>query len=342
MESKTESPQEPRSRSKTLTVDGPRAAPDEREMLLRAAAGWDETPRAMRGLLEVDVLIADPITPIHDRVAALVEACDPFSADLLCLAAGLGRGAGAGTRRGPEDLPAIIARFGLAGFRRMVELVASRNLFRATSAPVSRRLSEIWWHSLARAEAMRLVAERVEVPRRWLTGNLYTAGLFADVGAMFLLWLVEQARLPAADDGGLLASTLELIGEHHEWVGEDLLQRWGMAVDITRTAGNHHGRRSGVRTPFWPIVAIAGQIADEVVEPLFLVAQRQVGDVREPAEAAAHFLPLGVEERRHLLFAVRKQVEGLRNVLEPALAPTPAPSAGATAPGSPAARRRAG
>ena len=341
MSSQAESPQESRSRSKTtpntLPFDRPPAAPDERDMLLRAAAGWDETPRAMRGLLEVDVLIADPITPIHDRVAALVEACDPFCADLLCLAAGLGRGAGAGTRRGPEDLPAIIARFGLAGFRRMVELVASRNLFRATSAPVSRRLSEIWWHSLARAEAMRLVAERVEVPRRWLTGNLYTAGLFADVGAMFLLWLVEQARLPAADDGGLLASTLELIGEHHEWVGEDLLQRWGMAVDITRTAGNHHGRRSGGRTPFWPIVAIAGQIADEVVEPLCVVAH-----VREPAEAAAHFLPLGVEERRHLLFAVRKQVEGLRNVLEPVLAPPAAPSTGATAPASPAARRRAG
>ncbi len=143
--------------------------------------------------------------------------------------------------------------------------------------------------------------------------------------------------LPAADDGGVLASTLELIGDHHERVGEDLLQRWGMAVDITRTAGNHHGRRSGVRTPFWPIVAIAGQIADEIVEPLFLVAQ-----VGEPAEAAAHFLPLGVEERRHLLFAVRKQVDGLRNLLEPTLAPTLAPSAGATSPASPAARRRAG
>ncbi len=91
MSNQAESPQESRSRSNTPPFDGPRAAPDEREMLLRAAAGWDETPRAMRGLLEVDVLIADPITPIHDRVAALVEACDPFASDLMCLAAGLGR-----------------------------------------------------------------------------------------------------------------------------------------------------------------------------------------------------------------------------------------------------------
>jgi len=285
----------------------PAATPEAREILLRASAGKDDMPAAIRALHAIDALLADPILSISDRTNAVTQVCGPYSGDLIRLAVGLGRS----SAKRASDLPGIVTRFGLLGLRRMIELVASRSLFRADHPPIARLMSQVWWHSLARAEAMRLVSDRVEVPRRWLTGNLYTAGLFADVGATFLFWLVDQARLPAGTDDEPTAPTLDLIGDHHEWVGEDMLRRWGMADEVARMAGNHHGRWSGVGPPFWPIAAIAEQIADEIVPLPFSVAH-----VRERPERASHFIAVGVDERRRLIFAVRKQVDAFRAALD--------------------------
>jgi len=204
----------------------------------------------------------------------------------------------------------------------------------------------IWDHAMARAVAMRLLAERRAMRRLVDPTIAYWAGLLVDVGAPSLLrWWAE-----GASGGPMLGpATIERITAsvraHHEAVGAALLLRWGFDPFTVHLARNHHARRPCDENPYWAL-AIVGEIlaggaaADCELNP----GAPPPAHVREACCAAARF---SVGELRRLAARVTVDFQALRARLDgtenkdvdlacpppaaPPAAPLPSPGPGGAA-----------
>jgi hypothetical protein len=102
-----------------------------------------------------------------------------------------------------------------------------------------------------------------------------------------------------------------LVAAQHEWIGEDLVRRWGMAPEIARLAGNHHPRPNRLHLPFWPLALAASDLADEIVDS----PERTLG-TSSLAGTAIDALGISAQDRRDLVGVVRAQVDAIVETME--------------------------
>lgn len=134
---------------------------------------------------------------------------------------------------GNDDLHSIVNRVGLRQIGNVVETVWSNSCFAVADdryAPYVARLTQT---AVARAVSMRALAERLRLE----AFPSYLAGMFADVGAAFLLWaIVDKARGHVPDPLDALA----FVREHHETMSGAVLKRWGHPELVVHLARHHH------------------------------------------------------------------------------------------------------
>ncbi len=159
-----------------------------------------------------------------------------------------------------SDLPSIINRVGFRTVANVVETVWANRCFQIPDEqyrPVGARLSR---QSLARALALRTLAER----QRLDSFSAYLAGLFADVGASFLLWAIvnkSRGRPPALEDA------LAFTREHHETIGSAVLKRWGHSDLVIGLVRRHHSTvQPAQNAAFWNVFTVASQVARELTQ----------------------------------------------------------------------------
>jgi len=260
-------------------------------ILAQLQRGEIQIPSTPALVTELRMLVGNSDSKI-DAIVALLERDQALVARVLQL----GRSATFARVGKPPDLPFIIQRAGFRQISSIVETVWSNGCFQIPDPgyrPYAARLSR---HALARALAMRTMAEQ----QRMDGFSAYLSGLFADVGASFLLWaIVDKSRGKPPDPQDALA----FIREHHETIGGAVLKRWGHTELVIGLVRRHHGLAppTPAAAPLWNLLVIAAQMARELTQEEDVTASlvARPPELLEKAEATFGLNP----ERRAQLVA---------------------------------------
>jgi HD-like signal output (HDOD) protein len=232
------------------------AVPVLSRILAQLQRGDIQIPSAPAVVTELRMLVGKSDSRI-EAIVAMLERDQALVARVLQL----GRSAASFSRSTKaSDLASIINRVGFRQIANVVETVWTNGCFQIPDdryRPIAARLSR---HSLARALAMRAIAEQ----QRMDAFSAYLVGLFADVGASFLLWAIvdkSRGRPPEVEDA------LSFIREHHETIGSAVLKRWGHTDPVLGVVRRHHAASAPTQSPvLWNLSIVAAQVARELTQ----------------------------------------------------------------------------
>ncbi len=189
-----------------------------------------------------------------ESVARLVACDQALAARVLQLS----RSAWHSSARPSLDLQAAISRIGFQKLQALAETVWLNGCFQARDPRFVPYIQRQTRFALARALAMRALA----VPAKLDPKLSYFTGLFADVGASFLLYVIAEKACETTPEP---AACEAFVREYHEAIGGQLLAKWGYGDDVGRLARRHHttaGLRG--RDAYAKLFAIGTALAQEM------------------------------------------------------------------------------
>ena len=107
----------------------------------------------------------------------------------------------------------------------------------ATGKGVAEERHRLWLHSLGCATVARVLAEE---RRSVASDDAFLAGIFHDVGKLFLFDVDPQSYGSIAADENSVLVEREVYGVTHEEVGQKSAHSWGLAENIKVAIGSHH------------------------------------------------------------------------------------------------------
>jgi HD-like signal output (HDOD) protein len=203
---------------------------------------------------ELHELIARSDTRIDALVAVLER--DPA---LVARVLQLGRSASFGrSAQAIPDLHFIINRVGFRQLDSVVDTVLANDCFKIGDLRYQPLVARLIRQSVARAISMRALAERARLE----VFPAYLAGLFADVGASFLLWaIVDKSHEKVPDP----ADAVAYVRAHHETMSGAVLKRWGHAELVANLVRRHHTPLlTGPLATYGAQLIVASQMANEL------------------------------------------------------------------------------
>ncbi len=128
-----------------------------------------------------------------------------------------------------------ILRLGMRETQNYLLLFTNRALFEVDSPPFNHLLNDLWEHSLATAEAARLIGKAVKYKD---LNHLFTLGMLHDMGKLLLI----QVLLELQQDGREMDETsiLDILNAQHMEFGAALLKKWGFTDEFVSIAQHHH------------------------------------------------------------------------------------------------------
>jgi HD-like signal output (HDOD) protein len=133
---------------------------------------------------------------------------------------------------------AAIVRLGMQEIGRIVLLCASQNQFRSSDPAINRIMKKLWQHSTGCALAANWLAKRCKFVD--LSSHAFFAGLFHDIGKLFVLMVIEQVKRKNKKNGLTDALLLEAIDTLHSQQGYALMKKWQMPDQYCLIARDHH------------------------------------------------------------------------------------------------------
>lgn len=124
-----------------------------------------------------------------------------------------------------DNLTAAIVRLGLKNTREVVMAVTMREVFKAKSPLLNKRMVELWMHSTLVAAMAAVLARQL---RGFSPDRALLAGLVHDIGVVPMLAHAGDYD-DLARDPGLLEQT---IAEYRGQVGAMILRRWNFPEDL--------------------------------------------------------------------------------------------------------------
>ncbi len=186
-------------------------------------------------LSELRSLLANPDASTRE-IAALVEHDPRLAAQVLRIINSAKYAQGAHI----NDIRMAVGRLGLRQLQSLVQTVIVRDSHPAKDPAILRLQTRLWRYAIARAVSMRGLAELTGLGVRLDPETAYMAGLMADAGASFLLWVISERiaggnRSPADSESYVIG-----LRDQHQEVGAALLARWELDPVITLIARTHH------------------------------------------------------------------------------------------------------
>ena len=231
------------------------------DVLRQLERGEIQIPSLPTLIVELHALLANSEAPI-EKIAALVER----DQGVLTRVLRMGRSAQYARIARNADLRTIISRIGFRQLQTLVDTIWLNDCFQVRDARYRQYTLQVSRHGVARALAMRALAE--------MTGQdgftAYIGGLFADVGASFLLRIVvEDVAGPAPEPGAVLA----FVRTAHEEIGGRMLATWGHDDATVRLAHRHHaGAPPAPPSPGWSLFILATEVAVKLTQAPDLTA----------------------------------------------------------------------
>lgn len=141
-----------------------------------------------------------------------------------------------GGARNIDTVHGAVVQIGLRGLRSILYSVCLRNLI-FSSKRLQLYAEEVWRQSVSVGEIARCIA----VPLCLDPERAYVLGLLHDVGKIPVL---EILRKHAPSRFKFRAEFVgQALRQHHEKIGETLLENWDLPDEIVSVASNHHGEK---------------------------------------------------------------------------------------------------
>jgi putative nucleotidyltransferase with HDIG domain len=138
---------------------------------------------------------------------------------------------------------AAIVRLGFSAIRNIAIAASLTRMFRGGHVSASFDARDIWHHSVAVAEAARLLAIR---SRRVGPEEALLAGLLHDIGIVVAMQSCRTelealiGALEAEPDESFTSLELTYLGTSHGMLGAVLSSKWGFPPVLALVAGHHH------------------------------------------------------------------------------------------------------
>ncbi|MFH0780675.1 MAG: HDOD domain-containing protein [Pseudomonadota bacterium] len=133
---------------------------------------------------------------------------------------------------------AAIVRLGMQEVGRLALLVASRNQFRSKDKDLNVQMKKLWQHSVGCALGVKWLAKRCKFDE--LENHAFFAGLFHDIGKLFVLMVVDQMREKDKNLPVTHAFLIESMASLHAVQGYNLMKQWNMPEEYCVVARDHH------------------------------------------------------------------------------------------------------
>ncbi len=137
-----------------------------------------------------------------------------------------------------KTVRAAIIRLGLQEVGRIALLASARNQFRSKDHELNLVMKKLWQHSVGCALGARWLANRCRFTD--LETNAFFAGLFHDIGKLFVLMVVEQLNEKGTNLPLTHALLLETMDSLHCEQGDKLMHQWNMPEAYCVVAADHH------------------------------------------------------------------------------------------------------
>jgi CheY-like chemotaxis protein/HD-like signal output (HDOD) protein len=167
-----------------------------------------------------------------------------------------------------SDLQTAVTRVGFRQIHHIVETVLLRSAFEGTDPWVRSCLRDIWRRGVATALAARSLVELVPNAQKIDASLAYLSGLFMDVGASFLLWVVDETGTKSGQPIDKASATAS-VATHHRSLGRRIIESWHIDPVVQLVAALHHadpGPCAGVGM-YKALVAVGAMVAEQLKLP---------------------------------------------------------------------------
>ncbi len=160
-----------------------------------------------------------------------------------------------GLSRTVTSLQHAISVLGMNEIRNLVLARAMFQTFREVKNQTDFDFSFLWRHSFFCALASKMLAEQFHLPSH----DYFVAGLIHDVGKLVFIkelsidaLLQMEINKPGNDE--IFTKELQLVDIRHDELGMQLLKKWMFPLNLTQSAGFHHGPHKADGDKTFPMI----------------------------------------------------------------------------------------
>ena len=157
---------------------------------------------------------------------------------------------------------AAIMRLGMVETGKAVLVAASRHHFSSNEKSINLLMKKLWQHSVGCAYGAAWLARRHNYGVD--QGQAFFAGLFHDVGKLFVLMVIEQIKRKNKAVNITEALLLEAMTKLHAREGGRLLARWNMPENFQLVAREHHSLDVDERNMLLILVRMANLVCNKL------------------------------------------------------------------------------
>ena len=158
---------------------------------------------------------------------------------------------------GIKNLEEAIMRLGIRETQNYLLLLTTRSMFDSDTPPFKILLDSLWVHSLATAEAARLLGKHLKYPD---LNQLFTLGMLHDMGKLLLLQVLFELNNNVRDMDK--SNIMDIVDAQHMAFGATLMRKWNMPSEFSYTAEQHHTIAEGGKySQQFLIVCLANMIS---------------------------------------------------------------------------------
>ena len=153
---------------------------------------------------------------------------------------------------------AAIIRLGMREIGRIVLMAASEQHFRSRDRTIALVMKKLWQHSVGCAYGTAWLARRRACGVE--QSQAFFAGLFHDVGKLFVLMVIEQIKRKNKSLKLTDSLLMEAMNRLHAREGSRLLTRWNMPGHLHVIARDHHNAEIDAQNRLLVLVRMANLV----------------------------------------------------------------------------------
>lgn len=139
-----------------------------------------------------------------------------------------------------KTIKTAIVRLGMQEVGRITLLAATKNQFRSKNKTHNIIMHKLWQHSVGCALGVQWLSTRCKFDE--LKSHAFFAGLFHDVGKLFVLMVIEQMKEKNPGSPVTHALLMEAMTVLHTQQGYNLMKQWNLPEEYCVIARDHHSK----------------------------------------------------------------------------------------------------
>ncbi len=137
-------------------------------------------------------------------------------------------------------IKAAIVRLGMQEVGNIALMAATRNKFRSKNKGLNFVMHKLWQHSVGCALGVQWLAKRCKLDE--FGNRAFFAGLFHDVGKLFILMVIDQMKEKNPNLPITQALLMDAMAALHTQQGYNLMKQWNLPDEYCVITRDHHNR----------------------------------------------------------------------------------------------------